>query len=541
MLNPNKKTAPAEFDKTRIPWQFSQDRRDPQSLEELQEVLHCGLNPIYFIHNYCYTQNPVKGRVPMKLYPFQRTVLKMFLLHIFNVVLKPRQMGLSWLVALFALWFAMFRPDKTVVILSIKKDTAERFIDKIKYAYQHLPPWLKTAVKHENMSTIIFENNSRIMSVPTSEEAGRSEGLSLLIIDEAAFVRWIGKIWGAIFPTLSTGGMCIAISTANGLGNWFADKWRDAMSGISEFYAIRLHWKMHPDRDDAWYKRQRRELGPALTAQEVDCDFLNSGRPVFDTSILVAWSEYLRLRKPLKMRYNPDEADELDGIYGKKAEGLYIYAYPKTDRHYIIGVDVATGDASDFGAIQVVDYETGEQCAEMRILCKPNQLAQFAYAIGKEYSYGQIIVDRIGVGLAVVQKLIDSHYPNLYTYMKEEATLNKEATSQQLTTEDTLLVGFTTTAVNRPVMISMGEELVREWDLTRGNGIPEDQLLINGLRTLNEMLVFNHQETGKPNPRANEGYNDDLVMAWFQAQEFDACPFQLVPWHTLYLMYEEQL
>lgn len=519
MKNPNKKTAAPDFDPTRISWDLTDTaRRDPKDEDELREVLHCALNPIYFIHNYCYTQNPVKGRVPFRLYPFQRAVLKLFLKFMFNVVLKPRQMGLSWLVALFALWFAMFRPDKTVVIISIKKEASDRFMDKIKYAYKHLPPWLKVEVIHENMSTLVFANSSRIMSVPTSEEAGRSEGLSLLIIDEAAFVRWIAKIWGAAFPTLSTGGMCIAISTANGLGNWFADKYRDAVSKISEFNAIKLHWRMHPDRDEEWYKRQRRELGPALTAQEVDCDFLNSGRPVFDAAVLVDWSELLRKRKPIKILYAPDQFDEYDGFYGAKAEGLYIYKQPVEHKQYIVGVDVATGDSSDFGAIQVIDWETGEQCAEMRVLCKTNELANFAFGIGKMYNYGQLVVDRIGVGLAVVQKLIDLAYPNLYAYIKEEAAINKDATTLKMTSEETLIVGYTTTGVNRPVMISMGEELIRQWDELRGVSVPNDVLLINGLRTLNEMLLFNFQEEGKPNPRANDGYNDDLVMSWLIAQ-----------------------
>jgi hypothetical protein len=63
----------------------------------------------------------------------------------------------------------------------------------------------------------------------------------------------------------------------------------------------------------------------------------------------------------------------------------------------------------------------------------------------------------------------------------------------------------------------LGEELVREHNELRGKSVPSEQLIVNGLRTLNEMLVFNYQETGKPNPRANDGYNDDLVMAWFIA------------------------
>lgn len=506
------------YDKTRLPWEFNEDTRDPSG-EEIHEWMRCAASVIYFIHNYCFIQDPVKGRVPFKLYPFQRVTLKLFLSHLFNLVLKPRQMGLSWLVAAFALWFTMFRTNKNVVIISMKEDVAIRFLDKIKYMYIHLPGWLKAPLKQPwNTKTIVFMQESRITSMPTSEEAGRSEGVSLLIIDEAAFVRWIDVIWGSAFPTLSTGGMAIALSTANGMGNWFANKWLEALGHISDFNPIKLHWRMHPERDEEWYRRQRRNLGPALTAQEVDCDFLNSGRPVFDTTILVDWSELLRLRKPLQVLYAPETYDDYEGLYGKRAEGLYIFKKPEVGKVYLLALDCSSGDGNDFNAIQVCEWVTGEQCAEMRVSCKPNQLSKYAQTIGKLFNYAQIVCERNGVGLAVVQKLVESHYPNLYTYMKEEASLNKDAKTLMHTEEQTLMVGFTTTTANRPVLITVGEELIREHDAERGKSIPSEVLLINSLRLINEMLVFNHQETGKPSPRANDGYNDDLVMAWFILQ-----------------------
>lgn len=507
-----------EYDDTRLDWDFGDEARDPYG-NEVKEWMRCAANPAYFIHNYCFIQDPVKGRVPFKLYPFQRVTLKLFLSHLFNLVLKPRQMGLSWLVAAFALWFTMFRSNKNVVIISMKEDVAVRFLDKIKYMYNHLPPWLKAPLKQPwNTKTVVFMQESRITSMPTSEEAGRSEGVSLLIIDEAAFVRWIDKIWGAAFPTLSTGGMAIALSTANGMGNWFANKWTEALGQISDFNPIKLHWKMHPERDEDWYKRQRRNLGPALCAQEVDCDFLNSGRPVFDTNILVDWSELLRLRKPAQIMYAIEAYDDYEGLYGKRAEGLYIFIPPEEGKFYLLGMDCSSGDGNDYNAIQVVDWETGVQCAEMRVNCKPNEFANYGISIGKMYNYAQLVCERNGVGLAVVQKLIEYHYPNLYTYYKEEALINKDAKTLQMTEESTFMVGFTTTVANRPVLITIGEELIREHDAERGQSIPENELLVNSLRLINEMLVFNHQETGKPSPRANDGYNDDLVMAWFIVQ-----------------------
>jgi hypothetical protein len=506
-----------DYDLDRIAWDFEEEGRDPEGAE-VEQWIKCASNVIHFINNYCYIQDPVHGRVPFLLYAFQKTVLKLFLRNVFNICLKPRQMGLSWLIAAFALWYAMFRPEKTVVVISIKEETSKRFMDKIKYMYRHLPAWLKGSTAATwNTSTLKFANNSLIMSVPTSEEAGRSEALSLLIIDEAAFVRWIEKIWAASFSTLSTGGQAILVSTANGLGNFFANKWRDALTGASDFCAIKLHWRMHPKRDDNWYRIQRRELGPALCAQEVDCDFLNSGRPVFDSAIIVEWAEILRLRKPLKKLYTNEQFEDEEGLYGKRAEGLYIYKKPVEGKFYIIGGDCASGDGSDFHALQVIDWETGEQVAEGRFHCKPNIFAAYMFAIGKLYNWAQLVPERNGVGLAVVQKLIEKQYPNLYTYVKEEAKVDEEISTKRLVSDDTLMVGFTTTPANRPVLITLGEELIREHQELRGSSVPEGQLIVNGLRTLNEMLVFNYQETGKPNPRANDGYNDDLVMAWFIA------------------------
>lgn len=504
------------FDESRIyDGSHNDPRRPPQTKEEFAEYAKCAANPMHFINNYIQIQDPVMGRIAFLLYPFQRVVLKMFLRNRFNIVLKPRQMGLSWLVAVFALWLAMFRPHQNIIVISIKEETAKRFLDKIKYAYRYLPAWLKGDIEHENFSTMVFTNHSRIMSVPTSEEAGRSEGISLLIVDEAAFVRWIDKIWAAAFPTLSTGGMGILLSTANGMGNFFANKWRDALEKQSDFFPIQLHWRMHPDRDDHWYKIQRRELGPALTAQEVDCDFLNSGRPAFDTAVLSAWSDVLRHRKPVKVLYNNDT---FDGPYDKKAEGLYIFKEAEPNRVYVIGADCATGDGSDYNAAQILDWITGEQVAEMRVLCKPDQWANYLVAVGKMYNWAHLGVERNGIGMAAVQKLIDKNYPNLYVYIKEDAKMDPEISTRHLVAENTEIVGWTTTHANRPVIIANADELIREHATLLDQEVA-DFYLINGMRTINELLVFNWQDAGKPNPRANEGFNDDLVMSYCIAQQ----------------------
>ena len=113
----------------------------------------------------------------------------------------------------------------------------------------------KSEIVSNNKQEIIFSHGSQIKAIASNESAGRSEALSLLIFDEAAFIDKIDDIWTSAQQTLATGGDCIALSTPNGVGNWFHKMWVDAESG-GEFNTIKLHWTVHPDRDQAWRDKQ---------------------------------------------------------------------------------------------------------------------------------------------------------------------------------------------------------------------------------------------------------------------------------------------
>ena len=61
------------------------------------------------------------------------------------------------------------------------------------------------------------------------------QALSLLALDEAAFIPDMEELWTGIYPTISTGGRCIALSTPNGVGNWFHTTYVDSVSGVNAF------------------------------------------------------------------------------------------------------------------------------------------------------------------------------------------------------------------------------------------------------------------------------------------------------------------
>lgn len=176
--------------------------------EQFEIYRTCKVNPFY-LANFVYIIHPVKGKVKFNLYEYQRAVLWNFLNNRFNIILKFRQAGLTELIAFFCLWLAMFNDNKNIQIISIKDMVAKRVLKRIKYMYKNLPEWLQTPVtqiRGDSFGTatvLEFVNGSSITSVPTTEEAGRSEAVSLLVIDEAAIVRWADRIWAAAFPTLS--------------------------------------------------------------------------------------------------------------------------------------------------------------------------------------------------------------------------------------------------------------------------------------------------------------------------------------------------
>lgn len=176
--------------------------------EEL-EILAKVPNDVFLFSLFCYVIHPVRGKVRFELYPYQKSVLYQFVKERFNILLKFRQAGITELISMYCLWLAMYHPNKKINIISIKDTTAKKVLKKIKFMYKNLPWYLQTPIingragEFGSASMIEFDNGSFIESIPTSSEAGRSEALSLLVIDEAAIVRWAAQIWAAAFPTLS--------------------------------------------------------------------------------------------------------------------------------------------------------------------------------------------------------------------------------------------------------------------------------------------------------------------------------------------------
>ena len=247
-----------------------------------QEYLKCATDPVHFMRKYCYIQHPQRGRIQFNLYPFQEKVLTLFQENDYSAILKSRQLGISTLAAGYSLWLMTFHKDRNVLALATTQATARNLVTKVQFMWENLPSWLKVDSAENNKLSLRLVNGSKIQAKSSNADAARSEAVSLLIIDEAAFIDNIAETWASAQQTLATGGGAIVLSTPYGTGNWFHQTWVRAEAGENDFLPIKLPWFVHPERDQKWRDAQDALLGdPRLAAQECDCDFSTSGDIVF--------------------------------------------------------------------------------------------------------------------------------------------------------------------------------------------------------------------------------------------------------------------
>lgn len=461
----------------------------PEEIRTLAKVSQ----DVFLFSTFCWVINPVLGRVKFDLYPYQKAVLYQFLKERFNIILKFRQAGITELIAMYCLWLTMYHPNKKVNIISIKDTVAKKVLKKIKFMYKNLPWYLQTPIingrtgEYGSASTMEFSNGSIIESIPTSDQAGRSESLSLLVIDEAAIVRWASTIWASAFPTLSTGGSAIVNSTPYGVGNFYHSTWVDAVSGNSPLNPIRLRWQMHPDRDQDWYNEMATALGPKRTAQEIDGDFLSSGNTVFDLADIKGIEEMLSDYPPLRVR--------LGGQYRE-------FNDPDPNTEYFIGADCSTGRATDYSSFTCMSKD-GEEAAVYKGKIPLDKYARLLGDTGEKFNFATLAPEANDIGMAVVIKLQDEGYPNLYYARK---LLKKKGKSKP---EEELVPGWITTQKNRTLIVEGLEKDIRE-----------DSVIIKDPFFVQEAYTFIYDGMGRPVAMGKHKLNSSSVDIDLEGQTY---------------------
>lgn len=451
-----------------------------------QEYIKCAKDPAYFMKKYCYIQHPTRGRILFNLYPFQEKVLHLFRDEQFIITLKSRQLGISTLAAGYSLWLMLFHKDKNVLALATTQATARNLVSKVIFMYDQLPKWLRLQAVEKNKLSLRLKNGSKVQAKSSNSDAARSEAVSLLLIDEAAFIDNIEETFTAAQQTLATGGQCMALSTPNGIGNWFHQTWERAETGENSFVPVRLPWTVHPERNQTWRDQQDRDLGPRMAAQECDCDFLSSGETVFEPEDITFYEKTYQV--------DPAERRGVDG-------NLWVWESPDYQKSYMVVADVARGDSQDYSAFHIIDIENCVQVGEYKGKLSPKDFGNVLVGIASEYNDALLVVENANIGWATIEQILEREYRNIYY----SSTSNMDTVESYMNKyeRDKLVPGFTMSMRTRPLVIAKMMEYIREKAVT-----------IQSKRLMAEMRVF-VWKNGKAQAQTN--YNDDLLMAFATA------------------------
>jgi len=455
-------------------------------------IKRCKDSPAYFIDTFCKIKHPNAGIIPFQLFSYQRNCLNDFKLNRFNVFSKTRQSGISTLCGAYALWLAMFFKTKTVLIVSKRDKDAMEFMGRnVKFVYNYLPKWMQaiwTPITN-NEHEIGFANGSKITSLPSGPDTLRSNSSSLNIIDEAAFCPHMTDMWAGGYPTLQHGGSVIVVSTSNGIGDWYWKTWTDAHDGQNEFNPIQIDWwemdwvieyqddvsgrmiRIAPADDtrkcitkdetekygeywSPWLETQYKQLtnkgNDAKFRQEVLRDFLGSGNSVLGRETLMMMRAQA---KEVGNNYKTvNHVDYVQPINGESyhmdfQDKLWIWAEPEEEHIYTMGVDIASGEANDWSAVEIFDVMLAEQVAELQIKIEPKYLAVMVDYLGRWYNNAFMVPERTGMGITVCQELEELAYPNIF-----RKNMLPTASKKTLANQYGGPIGYNTTGVGKPII-----------------------------------------------------------------------------------------
>jgi len=440
---------------------------------QAKELVKCAGNVEYFIRNYVSVQHPTLGAMLFNLYDYQVDVIDGLHDHDKNIILQPRQSGKTITIVAYLLHQAIFTPDITIGVAAHKGSGAKEIIGRFRYAYENLPMWIKPSVVSYNVFDVIFDNGSKILSQTTTESTYRGMSLSILYLDEFAFVKPSieTEFWKSILPTLAAPGTKVILtSTPNTSEGKYADIWFKAERGENEYNPIRVFNEQVPDRTTGEFKRKMlMDMSPVEYAQEFDCAFVSN-------KVTLVQSEVLEAIRP--------------GEVIREHLGIRLYSGIKNKRIGLT-VDVGTGTGQDHSVIQLFDLETFEQIGEfnnntMNLTAFTKQIIKTLKWIdeegAKEIFY---TVEANSIGQGVIQLLHNSEMPIL-----KKVDFISDSRRKQL--------GILTTTKSKM------KGCTKLKDLIEGGG-----LKINSKKLLSELKFFVKSGASFA---AESGKNDDLVM-----------------------------
>lgn len=460
-----------------------------QAQRFVQEWIKCKQSFDYFCSKYILIEMP-GGDIPLVPYAPQSDLIKAINLQHYILVLKSRQIGISTIIQAYSAWLATFFDNVVIGIVSKDGKEATDFARFIRGMIEKLPKWMGAIFDKKTEQSFILTNGAKVYVSPVNpnapEKTLRGKAITFLVIDEAAFIKFLDTAWTSMIPALSTNQMhakranvpygTVVLSTPNktvGPGKWFYEKYMRAVGGDDIFKEFTIHWRDVKELadDPGWYNTQCQlfENDPNKIQQELELKFLATTGSFYNDQVTQILQEL--------------DIDPIERIKLFNGEA-WRFKQPIPDNHYIIGVDTAPEHGEDKSAITVWDYQHLEQVFEYQGKCRVVDFVKVVKVAAAQYP-GTIVVESNSYGNHVVEEMMQSEFSHM---MYKESRGN------------TKVPGLQTTAKTRPLMIDALYSLITEF--------PE---IIKSKRLVLELIGLISKPSGRV--EADVGCHDDLALA----------------------------
>jgi hypothetical protein len=438
------------------------------------------------------------GIVLFEKWPHLIQTAEAFTIHRLITVLKARQNGFSWLVAAYAVWLLRFKEAAAILLLSKGENEAAALLEKCKTIYKNLPEEWQFPIDSDSGSKFTLKGfESKILALPSTEDAGRSETATLVVQDEAEFHDHIDANYIAVKPTIDAGGQMIMGSTVNKKKkiSLFKNMYKGAPN--NGWWKTFWSWKARPDRDDEWYLKTKAEAAELPTAQYLGVDlYMEQEYPATETEALkpsrtvsafnqvVLDQMLMSVREPIQII--PTTHIRADGELNKNQ--INIYQGFRIGEKYMCGTDTSHGVGKDYATSVLIDARTGVTVADIFSNTLDHEdLAEDTMQMLEMYRKPIWGIEDNEWGIITIKAAQRAHYPHLYS--------RKNANNVET-------VGWHTDERSRYVLYG---ELI--------SAIHSRHIIIFNKEGLNQFyeVVKNSQKNGRI--EAQEGGHDDYPMA----------------------------
>ena len=466
------------------------------SQEEIQEVVRCSKDIVYFCETYQKIISIDEGLMPFEPYDYQKEIMHSVNENRFVICKMPRQTGKTTTMVAVMLHYALFNPDFNIAILANKAATAREILGRLQLAYENLPWFLQQGIVEWNKGSIILENGSKIFASSTSASAIRGMSINLVYLDEFAFVPSTvqDEFFSSVYPTISSGrsSRVLITSTPNGM-NMFYKLWHDAEKGFNDYATVSVNWWDVPGRDEEWKEQTIRNTSEKQFAVEFECEFLGSSDTLIDAHKL----RHLVFENPVEHN-----------------ENLKIFEKPIPEHIYTLTADTSRGVGNDYSAFVIFDVT--QVPFKVVATYKSNTIAPVLYPkaiynAARAYNNAQVLVEINDIGQQVADILHnDLEYESVISAQWKGRA--GQIVGGGFGGGDSQL-GIRTTPAMKRVGCAMLKTIVEN-----------DRMIINDFDILSELTTFVANKRGT-NFEAEQGQNDDLAMclvffAWLTNQSY---------------------